>query len=78
MHWIVSKFVPCLLTEDQRGSHVAICQELLDCIRKDENFPKRIITGNETWFYEYDVEMKMQSSQWVGKKFVETKKGMVG
>jgi len=27
---------------------------------------KNIITGNETWVYGYDVETKMQSSQWMG------------
>jgi hypothetical protein len=42
MHWVVSKFVPRLLTQDRRDSCVAICQELLDHASEDENFLKRI------------------------------------
>jgi hypothetical protein len=67
MHRVVSKFVPQLLTQDQGDSHVVICQELLDCANEDENFLKRIITADDTWVYGYDVETKMQPSQWVGK-----------
>jgi hypothetical protein len=49
----------------------------LDRASKNENCLKRIITGDATWVYGYDVETKMQSSQcW--KKFAETKKGAVG
>jgi hypothetical protein len=62
LHQVVSKFVPQLLTQDQRDSHAAICQELLDRAGEDKNFLTRIITGNETWVYGYDVERKMHSS----------------
>jgi hypothetical protein len=63
MHWVVSKFVPRLLTQDQRDSCGAICQELYDRTSEDENFLKRFTTGYETWVYGYDVKTKMQSSQ---------------
>jgi hypothetical protein len=56
MHRVVSKFVPRLLIQDHRDSRIAICQELLDRISKDENYLKRIITGDEMWVYGYDVE----------------------
>jgi hypothetical protein len=46
----------------------------LDHTSDNENFLKRIIPGDETWVYGYDVATKMQSSQWVGKKFTDTKK----
>jgi hypothetical protein len=64
---VVSKFVPQKLTQDQRGSRVSICLELLDHASEDRNFLKRIITGDELWVYGCYVETKMQSSQWVGK-----------
>jgi predicted DNA-binding protein YlxM (UPF0122 family) len=63
MHRVVSKFVPQLLTQDQRDSRFAICQELLDRASEDHNFLKIIITGNETWIYGYNMETKLQSSQ---------------
>ena len=49
-------------------------QGLLDRLNTDENFLKNVITGNETWVYSYDVETKVQSSQWVGKSSPRPKK----
>jgi predicted DNA-binding protein YlxM (UPF0122 family) len=74
LHQVVSKFAPRLLTQHQRDSQTAICHELLDRANEDENFLKRIITGNETWVYGYDAETKMQSSQRVGKNSPRPKK----
>jgi hypothetical protein len=71
---VVSKFVPPLLTQDQRDGLVAISQELLDPASEDENFLKRIIIGNETWVYGYNAETKIQSSLWVGKNSPRPKK----
>lgn len=74
MHRVSAKFVPRLLTEDQKENRVNICQELLERATNDENFMKTIITGDETWVYGYDVETKAQSSQWVGKNSPRPKK----
>ena len=62
-----AKFVPRLLTDDQKENRVEISQELLANANDNENFLKNIITGDGTWVYGYDVETKMQSSQWMGK-----------
>jgi len=67
MRRVSSKFVPRLLTDDQKENRVEISQELLDNADGNENFLKNIITGDARWVYGYDVETKMQSSQWVGK-----------
>jgi len=67
MHCVAAKFVPRLLTEEQKQNRVTVSQELLDRSNTDDNFLKNVITGNETWVYGYDVETKVQSSQWVGK-----------
>ena len=53
---------------------VTVSQEPLDRSNTDENFLKNVITGDETWVYGYDVETKMQSSQWVGKSSPQPKK----
>jgi len=58
MHRVAAKFVPRVLTEDQKANRVNISQELLDCVSVDENFLKTILTGDETWVYGYDVETK--------------------
>ncbi|UYV60400.1 hypothetical protein LAZ67_1001040 [Cordylochernes scorpioides] len=41
-----------------------IANEMLDSVRDDPNLLQRVITGDESWVYGYDVETKAQSSQW--------------
>jgi len=67
MRLVSAKFVPHLLTDNQKDNHVEISKELLANANSGENFLKNILTGNEMWVYGYDVETKMQSSQWMGK-----------
>jgi len=67
MHRVSVTFVPRLLTDDQKENRIEISQELLANANGRENFLKNIITGDETWVYGYDVETKLQSSQWMGK-----------
>jgi len=66
MRRVSAKFVPRLLTDDQKANHVEISQELLAKSNDKESFFKNIIT-DETWAYGYDVETKMQSSRWMGQ-----------
>jgi hypothetical protein len=61
------------LTDDQKQNQVDVSKELLDRAN-DDNFLKNIITGDETWMYGYDVETKVQSSQWVSKTSPRPKK----
>jgi len=49
MRRVSAKFVPCLLTDDQKDTRVEIVQELLANANDNENFLKKIITGDETW-----------------------------
>ena len=37
---------------------------LLERIHRDWNFWKNVITGDETWIFEYDPETKRQSKEW--------------
>ena len=74
MHHVAAKFVPCLLTDAQKENHVTISQELFDHSNADENFLKNVITGDESWVYGYNVEKKVQSSQWMGKLSPRPKK----
>ena len=53
---VSAKFVPRLLTDDQKENRVEISQELLVNANGNENFLKKTITGDETWVYGYDVE----------------------
>ena len=59
-----AKFVPKLLTEQQKELRKEISEDMLDVANHDPEFIKTIITGDETWVYGYDPETKFQSSQW--------------
>jgi len=64
MRRIAAKFVPRLLNSDQRDHRVQVCTELQEAVRHDPNFLSRVITGDESWVYDYDPETKQQSTQW--------------
>jgi len=64
MRRIAAKFVPRLLNSDQRDHRVQVCTELQEVVRHDPNFLSRVITGDESWVYDYDPETKQRSTQW--------------
>jgi len=63
MHQIAAKFVPRVLTHDQKDSRVVIYQELKETVINDPTLLLNVITGNESIVYAYDPETKLQSSQ---------------
>jgi len=58
------KFVPKLLTMEQKQLRLEITQDMLDCVESDSSFLNTVITGDESWVYGYNPETKAQSSQW--------------
>jgi len=58
------RFVPRLLSDNQKALRISVCRELKQQARDDPNFISNIITGDETWVYGYDPATKQQSSQW--------------
>ena len=61
---VSAKFVPKLLTEQQKELWKEISEDMLDLANHDPEFSKTIITDDETWLYGHDPETKFQSSQW--------------
>jgi len=74
MRRIAAKFVSRLLNNEQRDHRVQVCTELQNAVRHDPNFPSRVITGDESWLYDYDLETKQQSSQWKTPSSLRQKK----
>ena len=64
MRRVSAKIVPKLLNFDQKNRRMSIAQELLNDVNDDPDLLKRVITGDESWVYGYDIETKAQSSQW--------------
>ena len=60
---VAAKFVSKLLNFDQKTRRMTIAQEMLNDVNNDPDLLKKVITGDESWIYCYDVETKAQSSQ---------------
>jgi len=75
MKRVCTKFVPRLLTDDQREQRQTISRDLFERSCEDVQFLKNTATGDESWVYWYDPETKQQSSQWKGPTSPRPKKG---
>lgn len=62
---ISARWVPRLLTEEQKCNRVEISRENLALFRRNtSDFLRRFITTDETWIHHYIPETKEQSKQW--------------
>ena len=61
MRKVCAKMVPKELTEEQKQRRATVSQDLLE---RQDDILGRVITGDETWVYQYDPETKRQSAQW--------------
>ena len=59
-----AKIVPKLLNFEQKERRIA--QEMLTMFNDDPDLLKKVITGDESWVYGYDIETKAKSMQWRG------------
>ena len=59
-----SKWVPRLLTEEQRNVRATISRSHLRRNRRDPRLLERIVAGDEAWVYSWDPEIKAQSAEW--------------
>jgi histone-lysine N-methyltransferase SETMAR len=65
MKKLCASWVPCLLTADQKRTHVKISEQCMQHFNKNKtDFVCRFITLDETWIYHYTPESKQQSKQW--------------
>ena len=74
MRRISARFVPRLLSDDQKALCVSVCRELKQQAREDPNFISNIITSDETWVCGYDPETKQQLLQWKSPNSLRLKK----
>lgn len=57
------KFVPQVLSEEQKSNWKVICQDLHH-VNKDYDFLDNVVTGDKTQMFEYHPENERQSSEW--------------
>ena len=53
---------------------MSVCAELLEQVEADLELMERVITGDESWFFQCDPETKRQSLEWRSKGSARPKK----
>jgi len=62
MKKLCARWVPHMLTADQKRTRMKIFEQCLECFNKNKtNFVRRFITMDETWIHHYTPEFKQQS-----------------
>ncbi|CAH1998866.1 unnamed protein product [Acanthoscelides obtectus] len=75
---LVSRWIPHLLTEEQKAARVNWCQKTRDRLNSGNSKNVYIVSGDESWIYCYESENKRQKankvirSRSVSKKMVAT------
>ena len=64
MRRVTAKFVPRLLTAEQKDNRMSICTDLCERAQNNPNFMSSVLSGDECWVYGYDPQTKQMSSQW--------------
>ena len=64
MRKICAKMVPKLLNDDQKERRVQVCEDIIERLETEPNLLAKVITGDESWVFEYDPEIKRQSCEW--------------
>ena len=66
MSKVSARWVPLMLTDDQKRTRLDISRYLLSHYEDDVgDFIEGIVTQDETWFHHFDSGSKMQSKQWM-------------
>jgi transposase len=65
MKKVCARWVPLLLTADQKRTRIKFSEQCLERFNKNKtDFVRRFITMDETWIYHYTPKSKQQSKQW--------------
>ena len=63
MKRVSTKFVPQLLTEDQKNNRLNVCYNLREQVGNNPQILSKVVTEDEAWCYGYNPETKQASSQ---------------
>jgi hypothetical protein len=72
--WISYGVCQEILTENLNMRCKRVCLELREKASKEPTFISRIITGDESWIYDYDPEPKQHLSLWKSPQSLRAKK----
>ncbi len=52
---IMPKFIPRILTDEQKKFRMRLCQLNLDALKEDDAYLQKFVTGDESWVSVYEV-----------------------
>lgn len=73
MRKLCARVVPKVLSLDQKLTRVRLCEDWLQTDETDDLL-SRVITGDESWFYEYDPLNRRASMVWTKKRRPQNQK----
>ena len=65
---VAANLVPKDLNFMPKRDRVDVAKDMLSKVDSDPSFIKRIITGDETWIYEYDTHSRHRGSEFSRKR----------
>ncbi|VVC30621.1 Transposase, type 1,Winged helix-turn-helix DNA-binding domain [Cinara cedri] len=74
MKKLCAKMVPKNLSVEQKHERMSISQDCLEQVEADPTLLDRVITGDESWYFQYNPETKRQSQQWLSPGTARPKK----
>ncbi|KAL4136407.1 hypothetical protein QTP88_007955 [Uroleucon formosanum] len=74
MKKLCANMVPKNLLAEQKHVQMFISQDCLEQVEADPTLLDRVITGDESWYFQYDPETKRQSQQWLSPGAARPKK----
>ncbi|KAL4136294.1 hypothetical protein QTP88_007842 [Uroleucon formosanum] len=74
MKKLCANIVPKNLLTEQKHVQMSISQDCLEQVEADPTLLDRVITGDESWYFQYDPETKRQSQQWLSPGAARPKK----
>lgn len=64
---LAARYVPKLLSDDQKRQRVEVCTENLRHLEQEPLLLRQVIMGDESWCYCFDPVRKHKSSAWLGR-----------
>jgi hypothetical protein len=64
MRKVYAKMVPKNLTQEQKDNQKNICSDIMERITEQLDVLENVITCDETWIFQYDLETKRQLMLW--------------
>ena len=71
---VCARFVPHALKQHEKDLRIQHSKDIIKEAKKDQNFLYSIVTGDETWCFQYEPETKRQSARWQSPEEPKPKK----